>query len=94
MFPFMGAKAIVLSLPVWILFEFIHKLLYRRELTCPYCGFDPTWYRRDVNLAKSKVQEFWNKNYPELVNKEEEVGLPQTDLSAQAVKESEVSSSL
>lgn len=89
--PLMGAKSVVMILPVWVSFEFTHKLLYRRELTCPYCGFDPTWYRRDVNLAKSKVQDFWQKNYPELMKKE------QVDLAIppeQVMKQSDSTDSL
>ena len=69
LYPFIGVKAIIVALPVWIIFEVANKLLYRKEITCPYCGFDATWYRRDVNLAKHKVEDFWKTNYPELVNK-------------------------
>lgn len=51
------------SLPiVWILFESIHKSLYRKDLKCPYCGFDPTWYKKDVKLARQKVEDFLKQN--------------------------------
>ena len=46
----------------------INKLLYRKEIACPYCGFDATWYRRDVKKANELVKDFWLKNYPTLVN--------------------------
>ncbi len=53
----------VYSLPlIWIMFEGIHKSLYRKDLKCPYCGFDPTWYKKDVKLARRKVEEFLKQN--------------------------------
>jgi hypothetical protein len=52
-----------LSLPIiWALFESIHKSLYRKDLKCPYCGFDPKWYKKDVKLARQKVEEFLKEN--------------------------------
>ena len=27
-----------------------------------YCGFDPTWYKKDVTLARRKVEEFLKQN--------------------------------
>lgn len=70
MFPFFGVKAFFIIPAIWIGFEIGNKLLYRKEIPCPYCGFDATWYRRDVNFANSKVKEFWKKNYPDLGNPE------------------------
>ena len=53
----------VASLPIiWILFESIHKSLYRKDLKCPFCGFDPKWYKKDVKLARQKVEEFLKQN--------------------------------
>lgn len=70
-FPLMGGKALTLIFPVWMLVELVNKMLYRKEIPCPYCGFDATWYRRDVNIANNKVKAFWNENFPDLVNKPE-----------------------
>jgi len=51
------------SLPIiWALFESIHKSLYRKDLQCPYCGFDPKWYKKDIKLARQKVEEFLKQN--------------------------------
>ena len=51
------------SLPIiWVLFESIHKSLYRKDLVCPYCGFDPKWYKKDVKFARQKVEEFLKNN--------------------------------
>ncbi len=68
-FPVMGVKSFLLVFPVWMLIEIVNKMLYRKEIPCPYCGFDATWYRRDVTVANQKVKDFWQENYPELVNK-------------------------
>jgi hypothetical protein len=52
-----------MALPIiWGLFESIHKSLYRKDLTCPHCGFDPKWYKKDVKLARQKVEEFLKQN--------------------------------
>ena len=54
-----GAFAIPL---IWAIFESTHKSLYRKDLKCPYCGFDPTWYKKDVKIARQKVEEFLKQN--------------------------------
>lgn len=68
LFPFIGPKSVFSIFIVWSLFEFTNKLLYRKEIACPYCGFDATWYRRDVTVANQKVKDYWLNNYPDLVN--------------------------
>jgi len=61
-YPLLSWKGLI-SLPIiWALFEGIHKSLYRKELKCPYCGFDPTWYKKDVKFARQKVEEFLKQN--------------------------------
>ena len=61
-FPMLSFKGAV-SLPViWVLFESIQKSLYRKDLKCPHCGFDPKWYRKDLKLARQKVEEFIQQN--------------------------------
>lgn len=47
---------------IWAVFEFTRKSLYRKELKCPYCGFDATWYRKDVRIARQHVEEFVKNN--------------------------------
>jgi len=54
-----GAFALPL---IWATFESTHKALYRRDLKCPFCGFDPTWYKKDVKVARRKVEEFLKQN--------------------------------
>ena len=59
-FPLMGAKTFFWPFVVWMFFEGIRKILFRREIPCPHCGFDATWYRKDVKVARQQVQEFWD----------------------------------
>jgi len=62
LFPLMEFNAAFVVFIVWPVFEMVNKSLYRKEIPCPYCGFDATWYRRDVKMARKKVSEFWEKN--------------------------------
>jgi hypothetical protein len=61
-FPLIQWKGIAFLPFVWILFESIHKSLYRKDLKCPFCGFDPKWYKKDVKFARQKVEEFLKQN--------------------------------
>ena len=36
----------------WGAYEAVNRLLYRSEIACPYCGFDASWYGRDVKVAR------------------------------------------
>lgn len=49
---------------IWATYEFARKLLYRRELKCTVCGFDPTWYKRDVRIARRHVEDYL-REHPE-----------------------------
>lgn len=61
-FPWFAWKGVSVLPLVWAAFESIHKSLYRKDLKCPYCGFDPKWYKKDVKLARQKVEEFLKQN--------------------------------
>jgi hypothetical protein len=72
LYPMMGEKAVLMVLPLWPIVEFTNKILYRKEIPCSYCGFDATWYRRDVKVAKRKVDDFWSERLP---NKQEKANI-------------------
>jgi len=91
MFPIIGLNSIFAIFLVWPIFEMINKLLYRKEIACPYCGFDATWYRRDVKKANELVKEFWAKNYPDLVNPPTVADIGKNDQKMR-LKETEASS--
>lgn len=64
LFPWFQWKTVGSFFVLWAGFESIRKMLYRRELPCPYCGFDATWYRRDVRVARQQVETFL-KEHPD-----------------------------
>lgn len=43
----------------WGLFDGFRRVLFKKEVPCPHCGFDASWYKRDVKMARKKVEEFW-----------------------------------
>lgn len=67
---FIGWKSLVVIPIVFVVCEFAHQYLYRKELPCPHCGFDAASYVKDVRVARTKVENFWNsqteKNRPVL----------------------------
>ncbi|EQC45388.1 hypothetical protein [Bacteriovorax sp. Seq25_V] len=44
---------------VWACFEASLRVNFRKEVPCPHCGFDASWYKKDVKVARTKVHEFW-----------------------------------
>ena len=58
---------------VWSLFEFGRRALFRKEIPCPHCGFDASWYKRDVKVARRLVKEFWDKQQSAVKSPEPEV---------------------
>lgn len=64
MFPFMGVKCFFIFFIVWAVFELAVRSDYKKQIACPHCGFDATWYKRDVKMARLKVSEFWAQKQP------------------------------
>lgn len=59
LYPFMELKGIFSFFLVWALFEGALRLNFRKEVPCPHCGFDASWYKKDVKVAREKVDQFW-----------------------------------
>ena len=59
LWPVMGAKGLFLFFAVWSLFEFVRRLIFKKNIPCPHCGFDATWYKKDVKVARKIVEDFW-----------------------------------
>lgn len=59
--PWFGWKGVFLFPIIWGGFEISLKMLFRKDLPCPHCGFDPVWYCKDVKVARKKVENFWGK---------------------------------
>jgi hypothetical protein len=72
LFPLMEFKVVYLFPILLVIYEMTNKILYRKELSCPHCGFDPVWYKRDVKMARKKVETFWAA-HPQKKHSAEEV---------------------
>ena len=59
--PLMEFRGLFSFFVYWPLFELGRRVLYRKDIPCPYCGFDAVWYRRDVKVARKVVRKFWQK---------------------------------
>ncbi len=58
-YPIMEWRALVFFFIIWAGLEGFQRLLFKRDVPCPHCGFDASWYKKDVREAKRRVQEFW-----------------------------------
>ncbi|RLA64111.1 MAG: hypothetical protein DRQ88_06410 [Epsilonproteobacteria bacterium] len=61
LYPFMGFRSGVVLFMVWGIMEFSIRVLFKKEVPCPHCGFDATWYKKDIKVARQKVKEFWEQ---------------------------------
>ena len=61
LFDVMQWRGISLFFIFWARYEGARRILYRNDIACPYCGFDASWYKRDVKVARRLVEEFWQK---------------------------------
>jgi len=73
LYPFLGLRAVVVFFMVWGAMEFSLRLLFKKEIPCPHCGFDATWYKKDVQVARQKVKEFWDKKRPDTAENAEPI---------------------
>jgi len=61
---FMKERMLFWPVVVWAAFEAIYKIFFRKEIPCPHCGFDATWYKKDVKVSRRLVEEFWESRRP------------------------------
>ncbi len=59
LFPLMGVKCFFIFFVILGAFELAVRTDYKKQVACPHCGFDATWYKRDVKVARKLVKEFW-----------------------------------
>ncbi|MEH0862094.1 hypothetical protein [Halobacteriovorax sp. DPLXC-1] len=59
LYPFMSFAGVFSFFLYWAGFEATLRLTFKKEIPCPHCGFDASWYKKDVRIAKAKVKEFW-----------------------------------
>lgn len=60
--PLMEEKVFILPFIVWGMVEMGRKVFFRKEIPCPHCGFDATWYKKDVRVARRLVEKYWEQN--------------------------------
>ena len=58
-------KGMVSFLPMWMIFETLHRARVRVALYCSNCGFDPYLYLNDVQSARKEVESYWRKKFSE-----------------------------
>lgn len=71
-YPLMGMRSFFIFFIFWIGFEGAVRILFKKDLPCPHCGFDAAWYKRDVKVTRTRVQEFWDKKEEEKTLKDSE----------------------
>lgn len=59
LFPFIGMKCFFIFFVNFGIFELAVRSDYKKQIACPHCGFDATWYKRDVKVARQIVRDFW-----------------------------------
>lgn len=63
--PWIGWKAIVSFVPLWIGFETVYRAKIRASVACGQCGFDPFLYLADTKMARTAVRDHWRKKFEE-----------------------------
>ncbi len=61
MYSWLEWKGVVAFLPIWIVFETVHRLKFRSALGCPHCGFDACLYMSDAKRARQEVEDYWRR---------------------------------
>ena len=76
LYPVMQLNSVWVFFAVWGVYECILRMLFRKQVACPHCGFDVSWYRKDVKVARKQVEEFWkNKTTAVSIKNDEKVNL-------------------
>ncbi|MBY0413029.1 MAG: hypothetical protein K2Q18_02635 [Bdellovibrionales bacterium] len=58
-YPIFKVESFIVFFAVWGIFELAIRSDFKKQVPCPHCGFDATWYKKDVKVARQKVAEFW-----------------------------------
>ena len=76
LYPVMQLNSVWVFFAVWGFYECILRMLFRKQVACPHCGFDVSWYRKDVKVARKQVEEFWkNKSIADKIKNDEKANL-------------------
>lgn len=61
LYPFMGIRSAFVFFVIWAGFELAVRSDFKKQVPCPHCGFDATWYKKDVKVARQLVKDFWEQ---------------------------------
>ncbi len=61
LYPFLGVRSFISFFFIWAVFELAVRTDFKKQVPCPHCGFDATWYKKDVKVARQKVADFWQE---------------------------------
>jgi len=65
----MGVKCFFIFFIVWSVFELSIRTDFKKQVPCPHCGFDATWYKKDVKVARQVVKDFWDQKNADAASK-------------------------
>jgi hypothetical protein len=63
--PWVGIRALVVFVPLWIAFEVVYRAKVRASVACKKCGFDPVLYLSDVDRTREAIRDHWRKRFEE-----------------------------
>lgn len=61
LYPLMEVRSFFVFFVVWAIFELAVRSDFKKQVPCPHCGFDATWYKKDVKVARKLVKDFWEQ---------------------------------
>ena len=61
LYPLMNLRSFFVFFVVWAIFEVAIRSDFKKQVPCPHCGFDATWYKKDVKVARQLVRDFWDQ---------------------------------
>lgn len=61
LYPLMEVRSFFVFFVVWAIFELAVRSDFKKQVPCPHCGFDATWYKKDVKVARQLVKDFWEQ---------------------------------
>jgi len=67
LFSIIGEVAYFLYPFCWMIVDFSRKIIFRKDMICPECGFDAVHYVRDVRKARGLVKKHLDENPQSLV---------------------------
>jgi DNA-directed RNA polymerase subunit RPC12/RpoP len=68
-FPLAQWSGLVSFFVFWATLEGVKRHWFKRDLSCPHCGFNALKYRKDVGACREEVKAFWSEKNSSLLQK-------------------------